>query len=201
MDAVSAEPQSISPAIGAAPATAQLPRPSWDIAAIASLACGVMLIVPYLAGTAAVALGVMALRQTADAAARGRRLALAGVALGLLNIVGWTIYFYLVAHLSATGRAIATNFIADLRAARTDDAQRWCQPAIQRDRLEAASQQVMSWGGGKWGKPRISVLYIKEESANDSTSGSIRGDIQTETGTHVFEIETVNDQVSNFKLH
>jgi hypothetical protein len=168
----------------------------WDIAAIASLACGVMLIVPYLAGVGAVALGVVGLRQTAEGMARGRKLAWAGVVLGLLNIFGWTIYFYLVAHLSASGRSIATHFISDLSAARTDDAQRWCQPAIQHDRLEAASQQVMSWGGAK----RISVLYIKEESASENTNGSIRGDIQTPSGVHGFEIETVNEQISNFTL-
>jgi hypothetical protein len=166
----------------------------WDIAAIASLACGVMLIVPYLAGAAAVALGVVGLRQTAEGMARGRRLAFAGIALGLLNIFGWTIYFYLIAHLSASGRAIATNFIEDLSAARTDDAQQWCVPGIQHDRLEAAAQQVMGWGGAK----RISVLYIKEQSANDGTTGSIRGDIRTPSGVRGFEIETVNGLISNF---
>jgi hypothetical protein len=168
----------------------------WDIAAVASAVCGLMLIVPYIAGIAAIALALLGLRQISQRATRGRRLAYAGIVLGLLNIVGWTVYFKAVSELSSTGRFVAQHFIADLSAARPEAAQSLCQPAITPDRLKAASGQVMDWGGAK----RVTVLYITSDSTTGGTTGSIRGDIQTPSGQHYFQMQTINDLVSDFTL-
>jgi hypothetical protein len=186
------------------PAIATLPtetlasrRASWDIAAIASFACGLLLIVPYLAGVAAIALAILALRQISQTFERGRRLALAGAALGLLNIIGWTVYFCVVAALSAPGRTLAKNFIFDLTAARPEQAKNLCIASITSDRLEAASKQVMSWGGAK----HVSVLFITTQTANGTTTGTVRGEIDTASaGQHWFQLQTLEDQIADFSL-
>ena len=185
--------------IGAAGAseTTVSPGSSWDIAAIASFACGLLLVVPYLAGVAAIALAILGLRQISQTFDRGRRLALAGAGLGLLNIVGWTVYFCFVAALSAPGRSLAKNFMADLTAARPELAKNLCVANISSDRLEAASKQVMSWGGAK----HVSVLYITTQTANGATTGTVRGEIATPfAGRHWFQLQTLEGQIADFSL-
>ena len=190
MDAVTAQPVDLSPAEETPPPI----RAGWDLASIASFACGLLLIVPYFAGVAAISLALIGLHQINEHLTRGRRLALAGAALGLLNIVGWTIYFLIIARLSAPGRSLANHFVADLNAAHTDAAAQLCLSSISHDRLESAAHQVLNWGGAK----HVTVLYITTQTANDATTGIIRGNIETPTGPHVFDLQTVENQIADF---
>ncbi len=101
------------------PAEAKSPSGRWDVASAASLACGIFLIVPFFAGLAAVALAIIGIRQINESNQnmRGRRLAIAGAILGMLNILGWSAYFKFVSEISGPGRTVAHRFIDDLNSA------------------------------------------------------------------------------------
>jgi hypothetical protein len=162
-------------------------RGPWSIASLAGFACGIFLIVPFLAGIAAVALGVMGLRETREPRMRGRRLAMAAIALGLVNIVGWSAYAVFISRISAPGRMVAHRFVTELNQDRTSDALQDCTGNISETRLHAAADQLQQWGGAK----SVAVLYINSETANGVTTGSVRGSIHTPGGEHSFLLHTI----------
>ncbi len=65
--------------------------------AIASLICGCLLCIPLLPGIAAIVTGALGMRKTNDPAVTGRGMAIAGLVLGILNILGWAAYIGLIA--------------------------------------------------------------------------------------------------------
>ena len=193
MAELTAEPVAIL-AAPVPPATVDAPEP-WSIPAIAAAACGIFLIVPYLSGAAAIGLGIAGLRQTADRAMRGRRLAWGGVILGLLNVIGWTVYFSLIANLSAGGRAAAHQFFADLNSPTPQDARRDCL-GVSPQRLDSAANKLQNWGGLK----SVTVLYITSDSSNGSVAGVVRGDLETPSGKHLFQLQTTGWKIINFSI-
>jgi Domain of unknown function (DUF4190) len=166
---------------------AEADRRPWSVAALAGVACGIFLIVPFIAGIAAVALGVMGLRETREPRMRGRRLAMAAIALGLVNIVGWSAYAVFISRISAPGRTVAHRFVTELNQDRTSDALQDCTGNISETRLQAAADQLRQWGGAK----SVAVLYINSDTANGITTGSVRGSIHTPGGDHSFLLHTV----------
>jgi hypothetical protein len=174
------------------------PAKSWCIAAIASLGCGLFLIVPFFAGLAALAMGIVGIRQinASGSTLRGRRLAVAGIVLGLVNVVGWSAYFTIISEISSPGRAVAQRFIADLNSGNPRAAQRDCVRTIVPDQLSAASDQVRGWGGVK----SVAVLAITSNISDGVTTGSVHGTARTGSGTHAFELSTVSDDDSNWKV-
>ncbi|MGD0464480.1 MAG: DUF4190 domain-containing protein [Tepidisphaeraceae bacterium] len=161
-------------------------RAPWSIVALAGFACGVFLIVPFVAGIAAVVLGILGLRDTREPSARGRRLAVAAIVLGLVNIVAWGGYAQFISRISAPGRSVAHRFVTELNAGKTTDAERDCAPSISAARLQAAADQLSQWGGAK----SIAVLHINSDTANGATTGSVRGSIHTPRGEHLFQLQT-----------
>lgn len=144
-------------------------------------------------------LGICGLRETRDSSVRGRKLALAGIVLGLVNLVGWSVYAGIIAQISAPGRNVAHRFVDDLNAGKMTAAQRECD-GIGEARLQAAANQLKDWGGAK----SAAVLYIDSDTANGVTIGSVRGTIRTSRGDHSFELRTVGQdaawKISEFSL-
>jgi prepilin-type processing-associated H-X9-DG protein len=64
--------------------------------AMASLICGCILCVPFVPGIAAIVTGAIGMRKTRDPAVTGKGLAIAGLVLGILNVLGWGAYFGLI---------------------------------------------------------------------------------------------------------
>ena len=174
------------------------PPGAWSIASAASLACGVFLIVPFFAGIAAVALGVIGIRQANEPnlRMRGRRLAIAGVILGLLNILGWSAYFKFISQISGPGRAVAHRFIDDLNSTNPASAAHECLANVRPDRLDTASNQIKNWGGAK----SVAVLFITSETANGITTSSVRGTLRTPTGDHAFQLQTACEDGPDWKI-
>ncbi|HEV2296155.1 MAG TPA: DUF4190 domain-containing protein [Tepidisphaeraceae bacterium] len=65
--------------------------------AIASLICGCLLCVPFAPGIASIVTGAIGLRKTRDPAVTGKGMAIAGLVLGVVNLLGWAAYFALIA--------------------------------------------------------------------------------------------------------
>ncbi|HEX4056376.1 MAG TPA: DUF4190 domain-containing protein [Tepidisphaeraceae bacterium] len=174
-------------------------RGPWSIAALTGFACGLLLIVPFLAGITAIILGICGLLETRQTSVRGRKLALIGIVLGLVNLLGWSAYAGIVGRISAPGRSVAYRFIDDLSAGNTTAAERECD-GIGEARLRAAAIQLKNWGGAR----SVAILYIDSNTANAVTTGSIRGTIHTSRGDHSFELTTASENsawiISNFVL-
>ena len=64
--------------------------------ALASLICGCLLCIPFAPGLAATITGWLGMRRAKDPAVTGRGFAIAGLVLGILNLLGWTAYFGLI---------------------------------------------------------------------------------------------------------
>jgi len=169
----------------------------WDIPSAVSLVCGLILIVPILAGAAAIAMGIIGLRQTKLLYTRGRRLAIAGLILGILNIVGWSVYFKFISTISQPGREAAHHFLADVASANPSVAQRDCVGSVSSGSLLAASNQIKSWGGLK----SVSVLSVTSDNDNGITTGIVRGIIYSPTGEHTFELHAVDQEDAGWKVH
>jgi hypothetical protein len=162
------------------------------------VACGIFLIVPFFAGLAALALAIVGTRQINESnqLMRGRRLAVAGAILGIVNILGWGVYFKFISEISGPGRAVANHFIDDLDSANPAEAQRECLQNIHANRLEAAAKKIKTWGGVK----TVAVLYITSDTADGNTTGSVRGTLRTPTGPHAFWLQTDCDADSACKI-
>jgi hypothetical protein len=172
----------------------------WSLVAIASFACGLLLFVPFLAGIAALTLGILGLRQTATTSMRGRKLAIAGAVLGLVNLVGWFATCEFVAAISAPGRAVAHRFVSDLNSGDLADAQTQCTESIGGDQLSNAADEIRNWGGAK----HVVILYVTADTTNGLTAGSIRGTLHTPTGAHRFQFHTIGSdngwKISDFSM-
>jgi hypothetical protein len=64
--------------------------------AVASLICGCLLCVPFITGIASIVTGAIGMRKTKDTAVTGKGLAIAGLVLGIVNVVLWGGYFGLI---------------------------------------------------------------------------------------------------------
>ena len=71
------------------------PMPGSNGLAIAALCCGIAGLVP-IAAVAAIVLGIVALNQLRDRIQRGKGLAIAGLVLGVLWLVGWAVFIVAV---------------------------------------------------------------------------------------------------------
>ncbi|HEY1922778.1 MAG TPA: DUF4190 domain-containing protein [Tepidisphaeraceae bacterium] len=172
----------------------------WSVSSLAGVSCGILLVVPFIAGIAAIVLGVMGLRETREPLMRGRRLAIAAIVLGLVNIVGWTAYAEFISGISSPGRGVAHRFVTDLNTSKLADAAHECVDGINTAKLQAAADELKQWGGAK----SVAILNIESDTVNGTTTGSVRGSIHTPSGEHSFQLRTVGQdgvwKVSEFSM-
>lgn len=69
------------------------PAPRSSAAATIALVCALLGVITFVPALAAVVLGIVALRQTANHRLRGRGLAEAAVAIGGITLLGWSAMF------------------------------------------------------------------------------------------------------------
>jgi len=144
-------------------------------AAITSLILGILGCVPYITGIGAVIFGIVGLRAARKPGVTGKGLAGAGLALGILSLLGWTGLVGMLGWAyaeTAPDRRVATAFVQDLAASNVPVAQARCVPAITASELTSTAAQMNGWG------PFKSVTFTSfNYNANASTAGS------TGTGT------------------
>ena len=98
---------------------------------IASLICGILGCIPFLTGLLAIVFGFMGLGK-AKKTNSGRGLAVAGLVLGFLSILGWGFFAVLgggVWYMTKANRTVATQFINDVAGGNVDAAGKLTDPA------------------------------------------------------------------------
>ena len=133
--------------------TIETPRPRTSVAAILSLIFGLLGCIPFLTGLVALVLGIVGIKRTGDPMVTGRGMAIAGVVLGALSLVGWTVATATVgggiifAFRMAEGpRLVAEQFTRDLSQGKVDAALAVSAEGIDRAALEALAKRMEPWG-------------------------------------------------------
>lgn len=87
--------------------------------AIASLVLGILGCVPFLTGLLAILLGIFGIRKTRDPSVGGKGLAIAGVILGIVSVLGWSGFGALLGYgyqESKPAGVVAKQFLHDVSA-------------------------------------------------------------------------------------
>jgi len=117
--------------------------------AITSLVMGLCLCIPVVTGLGGIIFGVIGLKKTKDPRIGGKGLAIAGLVLGIVNILGWGVSSGIgLAAYNATAehRAIAKNFVKDLSEGNVTAAAAVCDSkTISKSSLEKSSQAMKAW--------------------------------------------------------
>jgi hypothetical protein len=117
-------------------------------AAIASLVLGILGCVPLLTGVAAILLGIIGLRKTRDPAVGGQGLAVAGLILGMVSLLGWGIFGGFLGYgyvESKPAGAVAQQFLQDVSAGNVNAAAA-NSAGFSPAQLQANSQQMKQFG-------------------------------------------------------
>lgn len=125
--------------------------------AVTSLVMGLLLCIPFITGLGGIIFGAIGIKKTKDPRVGGKGLAIAGLVLGIFNILLWALAggaiwagVYAMISGTATQREIARTFIKDLSEGNVDAAAAACDPAaIKRPELLQESQTMKAWGALK----------------------------------------------------
>jgi hypothetical protein len=124
-------------------------QPRTSGAAITSLIMGILLCIPAITGLGAILFGIIGLGSTRKPGVRGKGLAITGLILGLLNLVGWGVFGGIMGVAwKATGpdRATAVSFVQDLCTGNVVAAQGLCDPTVSPNLVQADATRALTFG-------------------------------------------------------
>jgi uncharacterized protein DUF4190 len=163
-------------------------------AAIGSLVCGIMGCVPWLTGVAAVILGIVGIRKTRDPRVGGKGMAIAGLILGGISIVAWTLYFavvgaavFAVVKGTAPQRQLAKQFLMDLSKQDVAAASAKTTSEVSKEELEGLADKVKPWGSYR----DSTVVSVSAEATPGRSKTSVGGSVEFSGGTHGFTMEMI----------
>jgi len=136
---------------------------------IASLICGLLMCVPFVAGLLAVVFGILGIRRARDPQVGGKGLAIAGLILGLISIILWALFGAgVVALLKGTEaqRAVARQFVNDLAAGDAAAARSRCTAEVSDESIQAALEKFKEWGA----VTDITLFGVEMSAATGSTT-------------------------------
>jgi hypothetical protein len=147
-------------------------------AAITSLILAILFCVPFLTSFLAIIFGFLGIRKARDPNVGGKGLAVAGLLLGLLGLVGWIAISaaggygaYALWKYGAPARAEAKQFAQDLSAGNIDAAKGRTTDRIKREDLVQAADAMKSLG-----TLQDTMLFSSSlQSANGVTSMDVAG--------------------------
>lgn len=117
--------------------------------AITSLVLGILLCIPFISGVGAVLCGIIGIGKAKDPRVGGKGMAIAGLILGLANLLLWGLLgsgIWALISGTATQRTIAKQFIQDLSSGNINGAAAACHSTMPRSSLEQSSKAMQSWG-------------------------------------------------------
>jgi len=126
-----------------------MPQPRTSALAITSLILGLLGCVPFVTSLLAVLFGIAGIGATRKPAVYGKGLAIGGLILGILGLIGWCCASAVVgwAYIEAKpAREVTRQFLADLSTGKVDDAAARCVPTMPRKTLEDQAAQMKTWG-------------------------------------------------------
>lgn len=127
-------------------------------AAVASLVLGVLGCMPFCTGVLAIITGIVGISVTGNPSIKGRGMAIAGLILGTLSLIGWTgvggvMWRWRV--VTVPERVLAHQFISDLSQGNTSAAAAESTSRVTAAQLDAGAATMKSWGGIK----KIRVIF------------------------------------------
>ena len=164
-----------------------LPPARTSGSAITSLVLGLLLCIPFVTGVLAFIFGIVGIRATRNPAVKGRGLAIAGLVLGILSVIGWTAYFavagvafYAMVH-GSMNPLLARGFFTDLASGNVSGAQALCAPGTPAATLQATADQMKPWG--------MVTGFTTTNTTVVNTKTTMDGTLQTQNGgAHTFDI-------------
>lgn len=146
-------PQPAAPQTYGAPAYSLPPQRSTSAAAVASLILGILGCIPFVTGLLAVVFGLAGLGATRNGKANGRGMAVAGLILGVVSLIGWgavaggiggTTWWALAQ--TRPARAAARQLATDLAAGNVQAARAQCTDDVSDEQLKKAAEAMKGWG-------------------------------------------------------
>ena len=142
-------------------------------AAIGSLICGILGCVPYITGLVAIILGIIGIRSTRDPQVGGKGMAIAGLVLGIVSILGWSGCLGLggVAYISTRpARTAAKQFLTDVSTGNTQAALAESS-GMTSEEIADLAKQVQPWGTLR----DTTFISVNENSVNGTTTVHLMG--------------------------
>jgi len=126
-----------------------------NLSALFSLIFGLFQCIPFLMGLLAIILGFMGLRRARNpqVAGGGRGLAIIGIILGFIGLIGWTIFFAFgglalwgVALATEKPRAVARQVVQDLSTGNLDGAMAGVSSSMDKEDMAQLMRKMKPWG-------------------------------------------------------
>lgn len=119
--------------------------------AIAALVMGLLLCIPFITGLGGIILGAVGIKRAGNprVAGGGKGMAIAGLILGIVNLIIWGLFgsgIYALIAGTSEQRTIAKQFIKDLSQGNVSAAAAACHSTMPRSSLDQASKTMQSWG-------------------------------------------------------
>jgi hypothetical protein len=153
-------------------------------AAVTSLVLGLLMCIPLIGGLLAIIFGIVGLRTTRDPRFTGRGLAVAGLILGMVNLIGWGAAGYVFVARTVAAAAVAERFAqklasGDLSGAATETA------GISQQQLASVAAQMQPWGA-------VSNVSFNRSHVNINGSVELEGTAHFTVGSaRVYRVELV----------
>lgn len=157
-------------------------------AAAASLVFGIFGCVPEVAGLLAILLGVIGLRRARQPNVGGKGVAAAGLALGIVSVVLWSVALAIAGLAwsdSAPARAVTRQYLADLSRRDVDAILRASTSSVTEPQVETLSNQFK--GLGAFQDARFTGLYYNFGNG----SWTLNGQAWYVHGTAFFNIRVI----------
>jgi hypothetical protein len=154
---------------------------------ITALILGILLCIPVITGLGAIIFGFAGSRKARDPRFGGRGMAVTGIILGVLNLIGWGIFGAIAYYgYKQTGpiRQVAHSFVSDMAKGDVNAAAKHCHSTMAVADLKRASDQMKAWGAFK------DVTYTQYNF--NSTVGSARWELG---GVAAFDKATKNVKI------
>jgi uncharacterized membrane protein len=168
--------------------------PRYSAAAVASLVLGILGCVPLITSMLAIVFGIAGLRATGSPHVQGRGLAIAGLVLGCIGVLGWggggAGVWGVWVH-THPERILAEQFINNLSQGNITAASAQCTNNVSKQQLIDAAAKLQGWG------PLFPARATQAgfNFNNGSETGNVIGQIILQNGPpHTFVMGTAKQQ-------
>jgi hypothetical protein len=152
--------------------------PKTNGAALASLICGILGCVPVLTSIAAIILGLVGIKKSREPGTGGKGLAIAGIVLGFIGILGWAVggfamyrgYAFVKSKILEPTQLTSNSFITSLAKGDTATASNYTTGDLTQEKLQSLASQIQKYGEFK-------NISISGFNADQSGGGPMRAHI------------------------